>query len=77
MSQTKVPQRLYPEQKMRVIPWSDPTDKGQMGYTLVMEWFRVDGSIEKDERRQMGAAEFAALLASANQAAALSVTDFA
>lgn len=65
----------HPSRRMRVIPWADPVDKGQMGYTLVMEWFREDGFIERDKRFQMGPEEFADFLKSANDAATIVPTE--
>ncbi|TLX16680.1 hypothetical protein [Rhizobium sp. MHM7A] len=67
----------HPSRRTRVIPWADPINKGQMGYTLVMEWFREDGTIEEDMRYQMGPEEFAAFLESANDAATITPEDVA
>lgn len=74
MPDTTTQPALYPKRSMRIIPWPDITEEGKMGYTLVMEWFLEDGTIEEDMRYQMGPEEFAALLASASEAATLTPT---
>jgi hypothetical protein len=62
---------------MRIIPWADPIDVGQIRYTLVMEWFGPDGSVKEDMRYRMDAEEFAAFLRSANDAAAGTLEEIA